>query len=209
MDINKLSECQIRQLFQCSDTSCQCHKSNGNVHCPCHDDENPSMSLKKENGTVVIHCFASCNQDSVFQAVVERAESQYGNNGNGSKHQNVTHNSINNLYERSTLTAKDIEKIKQYFKIRNIEIDDDTINQIGLKVNRYKEKTYIVYPIRNTQNELVQLGRIEVDDQGNKIGKTLLGTYEGDRATIFNEGHDTCFIFEGCSYSHLPSYIPP
>ena len=36
--------------------------------CPCHDDTNPSLSLKEQpDGTVLVHCFAGCPQDTVWR----------------------------------------------------------------------------------------------------------------------------------------------
>jgi len=39
--------------------------------CPAHDDSNPSLSLREENGTLLWHCFAGCSQEAV-QRELER-----------------------------------------------------------------------------------------------------------------------------------------
>ena len=36
--------------------------------CPAHDDSNPSLSLREENGTLLWHCFAGCSQEAVLRA---------------------------------------------------------------------------------------------------------------------------------------------
>ena len=39
---------------------------------PCHDDENPSLSVSDgKNGRVLVHCHAGCSQSDVIVALVE------------------------------------------------------------------------------------------------------------------------------------------
>ncbi|CUU35525.1 DNA primase [Armatimonadetes bacterium DC] len=38
--------------------------------CPAHDDKEPSLSLKEENGKLLWHCFAGCSQDAVQRALL-------------------------------------------------------------------------------------------------------------------------------------------
>src|SRR5829696_7883483 len=38
--------------------------------CPAHDDRNtPSLSLKPENGKLLLHCFAGCQTEAIISAV--------------------------------------------------------------------------------------------------------------------------------------------
>jgi DNA primase len=37
--------------------------------CPSHDDRNPSLSLKNENGKILVHCHAGCEQGAVVDAL--------------------------------------------------------------------------------------------------------------------------------------------
>jgi hypothetical protein len=38
--------------------------------CPAHDDRtNPSLSLKAENGRLLLHCFAGCHPEAIISAV--------------------------------------------------------------------------------------------------------------------------------------------
>ena len=30
-------------------------------HCPAHDDQSPSLSVRDSNGKVLVHCFAGCS----------------------------------------------------------------------------------------------------------------------------------------------------
>ena len=42
---------------------------NGNWQCPAHEDHNPSMSLKEENGKVLVKCFAGCTFEQIKDAL--------------------------------------------------------------------------------------------------------------------------------------------
>lgn len=38
------------------------------ARCPAHDDKNPSLSLREENGKVLLHCFAGCTVKAICVA---------------------------------------------------------------------------------------------------------------------------------------------
>ncbi|MFZ1830304.1 MAG: CHC2 zinc finger domain-containing protein, partial [Candidatus Competibacteraceae bacterium] len=38
------------------------------ARCPCHDDHNPSLSVKM-NGRLLLHCFAGCRYDHIIAAL--------------------------------------------------------------------------------------------------------------------------------------------
>jgi DNA primase len=40
--------------------------------CPAHDDRNPSLGLRDADGTVLVHCYAGCEQSAVIAALVAR-----------------------------------------------------------------------------------------------------------------------------------------
>ncbi len=44
----------------------------GNVHCPAHADQDPSLSLTERDGRLFWRCFAGCPQDAVLAALRER-----------------------------------------------------------------------------------------------------------------------------------------
>ncbi len=45
----------------------------GLAHCPAHDDQNPSLSVRElPGGKVLVHCFAGCSQEAVIAALKQR-----------------------------------------------------------------------------------------------------------------------------------------
>jgi 5S rRNA maturation endonuclease (ribonuclease M5) len=37
--------------------------------CPAHADKNPSLSIKEENGKIILHCFAGCSYESIMRII--------------------------------------------------------------------------------------------------------------------------------------------
>ena len=62
----------IRQALRCDNPSCACHKPTGHVHCPAHEDDNPSLHVVEKNSKVLIKCFAGSPQDAVIKALKDR-----------------------------------------------------------------------------------------------------------------------------------------
>ena len=49
------------------------HGSYGTARCPAHDDRNPSLSVRDgDNGRVLVHCHAGCEQAVVLDALRSR-----------------------------------------------------------------------------------------------------------------------------------------
>jgi len=70
-DPSALAE-EIRGALQCGNYRCACHNAGGNVHCPAHPDDNPSLSLDVKGGKLLWHCFAGCDQQAVKEALQRR-----------------------------------------------------------------------------------------------------------------------------------------
>lgn len=63
----------IRTSLQCRRSGCSCRRPRGQVHCPAHDDEHPSLSVDQaDEGRVLVHCFAGCAQEGVLDALRAR-----------------------------------------------------------------------------------------------------------------------------------------
>jgi hypothetical protein len=62
----------IRKALQCQRPRCPCQSERGNVHCPAHEDADPSFNVVERGGKVLVVCFGGCDQDSVVLALKER-----------------------------------------------------------------------------------------------------------------------------------------
>ena len=60
MYTNLVTEELIRDQAVCGRNRCECRTNGGNVHCPIHDDTEPSMSVTTERGTLLIKCHSGC-----------------------------------------------------------------------------------------------------------------------------------------------------
>lgn len=63
---------KLRSALQCGRSGCSCSRSAGNVHCPAHDDQVPSLGVTAKAGQLLVHCYAGCDQQTVLQALAER-----------------------------------------------------------------------------------------------------------------------------------------
>jgi len=63
---------QLIEALRCTRAHCVCQKNGSGkhtLHCPAHDDEHPSLSLKTSDGKVLVHCNAGCTQEAVIEAL--------------------------------------------------------------------------------------------------------------------------------------------
>lgn len=42
--------------------------------CPAHEDNNPSLSIKFDNGKILIHCFAGCSYSEIINTLHLRSK---------------------------------------------------------------------------------------------------------------------------------------
>ena len=65
----------ILDALRCGLNGCDCKKAlpgKGHVHCPLHQDINPSFSVVEKDGKTLVHCQANCAQDLVIAALEEK-----------------------------------------------------------------------------------------------------------------------------------------
>ncbi len=65
----------IADALKCDNPRCQCQRQQGNkwlVHCPAHDDRNPSLSITEAEGKILFHCHAGCRQGAVIEVLREK-----------------------------------------------------------------------------------------------------------------------------------------
>lgn len=49
--------------------------------CPAHDDQNPSLSIKAEDGKLLLKCFAGCTNEQVVAAMDLKLSDLYAGDG--------------------------------------------------------------------------------------------------------------------------------
>jgi 5S rRNA maturation endonuclease (ribonuclease M5) len=63
----------IRAALSCGRAGCPCGRAHGQLHCPGHDDQHPSLSVDVDaTGRVLLHCHAGCPQERVIQELRAR-----------------------------------------------------------------------------------------------------------------------------------------
>ncbi len=45
------------------------HGTYGTACCPAHDDRRPSLSISERDGKLLVHCFAGCSQEAVWDSL--------------------------------------------------------------------------------------------------------------------------------------------
>jgi hypothetical protein len=64
---------RILTVCRCGHPQCECQRADVGdlVHCPAHDDREPSLHLDVSNGRVLVYCFAGCTQTDVIAALAD------------------------------------------------------------------------------------------------------------------------------------------
>ena len=66
---NRLAQA-IRDALHCGRSSCPCAKaSGGKTHCPVHDGQSASLSVRERDGKVLLKCFSGCDQQVVIDGL--------------------------------------------------------------------------------------------------------------------------------------------
>lgn len=66
---------EIAEALRCHSNGCLCGRATGDeykTHCPVHEDTRPSLSLTDKDGTVLVVCFAGCDQNDVVEALQDQ-----------------------------------------------------------------------------------------------------------------------------------------
>ena len=61
----------LRDALRCGKSGCPCARGR-NVHCPSHDDGQPSLTLDERNDKLLMHCKTGCSQQSVIEGLANR-----------------------------------------------------------------------------------------------------------------------------------------
>lgn len=66
-DSNEFTWSEVEAAFQREGNPIK----NKAARCPCHDDRNPSLSVDVDDGRLLVHCQAGCEQNAVFKACLD------------------------------------------------------------------------------------------------------------------------------------------
>jgi len=184
VNINHLTEDQVREVFQCGNSGCACHKGTGNVHCPCpghvNDDRKPSMSIAKKDGKVLVHCFVCNDSKGTFQAVVDKVKQHYGDN-------------------ETSQTREGGLTLQKLSEVKNIPVDK--LKQLHVKEHTKGKKLYVIIPFFDEHNKLLstqfrftmsEKPKWKKGNNPNLYGLWLLPTFNND-SVILVEGASDCW----------------
>jgi 5S rRNA maturation endonuclease (ribonuclease M5) len=64
----------IRRALSCGRRGCACARPGptGPAHCPCHDDEHPSLGIYVRDGRVFVKCFTGCEREHIIEELRAR-----------------------------------------------------------------------------------------------------------------------------------------
>jgi transposase-like protein len=181
--------------------------------CPAHDDcTNPSLSLKAENGRLLLHCFAGCQTEAIISAVNLEMKDLFVEGGGGSSippntparlHAQSENPHTNGQNERAVRDARPEHgcTLKEYSEEK--KLPEDFLRGLGLREITYLEKpaVRIPYPDEEGQEVVVRFRvsrngaekfRWRSNDKPTLYGLRLLE--EGRRAgyVVLVEGESDC-----------------
>jgi hypothetical protein len=181
--------------------------------CPAHDDRtNPSLSLKAENGRLLLHCFAGCRPEDIVSEIGLHMKDLFVEGGGGSSippntparlHAQSENPHSNGQNERASGNARSEHgcTLKEYSEVK--KLPEGFLRGLGLRDVTYLEKpaVRIPYPDEEGQESAVRF-RISLDGpekfrwrSGNQplpYGLRLLGEARAAGFVVLVEGESDC-----------------
>ncbi len=135
--------------------------------CPCHDDTNPSLSIKlSRNNGVIFNCHAGCSWKEVQDIV--------GSMGLLPTNSPKKYNNLPKfIWEQSSENNQEVEK---YFVSRNISLKK---LPECFRFNKYKGKMIVAHVSKPGDKEVSAIHRTFLDKNGQKTGRKMLGPCKG------------------------------
>jgi hypothetical protein len=125
-------------------------------YCPAHDDHhNPSLSLRAENGRLLLHCFAGCRPEDIVSKVGLRMQELFAEGGGGSSippntparlHAQGENPHSNGQNERASVDARSEHgcTLEGYSEVKKLPID--FLKGLGLGDVTYLDKPAVRIP---------------------------------------------------------------
>ena len=158
--------------------------------CPAHDDrDTPSLSLKAENGKLLLHCFAGCQPEDVVSEMGLEMEDLFVERGGGSSIPSSTHARLhakggnphaNAQNRRASDDARSEHgcTLEEYAAAKTLP--EDFLRGLGLKDVTYMEKPAVRIPFTDEQGQEVAVRfRVSLD------GAERFRWRRGDKATPY------------------------
>ena len=143
----------IHQALRCDNPSCTCHRPNGHVHCPGHEDRTPSLSVTNGGDKILVKCFGGCDQRRVIEALKAR-NLWPSRNGAGAR----------------GLTLADLAGAKR--------VPMESLNKWGVSNVEYKGRPAVHIPYRDLGGQITSRYRLSMTQEPRllwkKGSKTLL-----------------------------------
>src|SRR5215213_3297334 len=181
--------------------------------CPAHDDSSsPSLSLKAENGRLLLHCFAGCQPEDILSKIGLGMKDLFSEGGGGSSippctparlHAQSENPHTNGQNERASGNARHEHgcTLKEYSEMK--KLPESFLRGLGLRGVTYLEKpaVRIPYPDEEGQEAAVRF-RISLDgaetfkwrsgDKPRPYGLRLLEETHSAGYVVLVEGESDC-----------------
>ena len=148
--------------LRCGRPGCPCSNARlgkGNLHCPAHDDEHPSLSGSQgKDGQLLIHCHAGCEQAALLAALRERGLWPASCSG---YRRDVTIGNRGDVVTNSSPGAGGLST-KALAAAKNLSLDQ--LREWGVRDNRYRGVTRVAIPYLNIDgNSVAMRYRLSLD----------------------------------------------
>jgi hypothetical protein len=181
--------------------------------CPAHDDHhNPSLSLKAENGRLLLHCFAGCQPEDIVSKVGFRMQDLFAEGGGGSSippntparlHTQSENPHVNGQNKRASGDARPNHgcTLREYSEVK--KLPEGFLRGLGIRDVTYLDKpaVRIPYPDEEGQEVAVRF-RVSLDgpekfrwrsgDKPVPYGLKLLGEARNAGFVVLVEGESDC-----------------
>jgi hypothetical protein len=133
--------------------------------CPAHDDRtNPSLSLKAENGRLLLHCFAGCSPEEIVSKIGLGMKDLFSEGGGGSSippntparlHAQSEKPHSNGQNERASDDARPKHgcTLKEYSEVK--KLPEGFLRGLGLRNVTYKQKPAVRIPYPDEEGQEV------------------------------------------------------
>ena len=123
-------------------------KSDGGyqVHCPCHDDKNPSLSVTPKGTTVLVHCHAGCESEDIIEYFRSKGIWPKGKSNNPFENYQLT-----NIYNYPNKNGEKFHRILKYTnkvdKDAKPKYSQQILNKDGKWIKGLHKKKPVLYKL--------------------------------------------------------------